>query len=500
MTPSQTPLKHFRLIGCCPESQDLLREVESQPDLFEVDASRQERVQVQRETRSIPVRTKQRRTDLPEQRDRDVLGARWSPWADRLPRLRAFLEAVAERQGALLGRVRVVNLPAGQRVYPHVDRGDYYRQYERHHLVLRSTDGSWLKSGGEEVRMQDGELWWFDNQQVHEALNDGAHDRLHVIFDLLPRERAHLLEAPVAPAVQAALTGTPSLPRGVHRLKWPGCLPFDLIVPSRLTDTVPLVSVHGMTRDVEAQVAMLAGQAEAQGRCVIVPLFDERGFPQYRLGRCPRQADAALLRTLRELGLRTGLDIRRLDLAGFSAGAQFAHRFAMLYPNRIRRLVVSSAGWYTMPDVARELDFPIGLAGRDLRAKVMHANLKAFLSLSITVVVGERDAVSDTTTRRDPVLDQVQGTNRVERALRYVSALGDAARALNQRTDIRVEMLPDAGHDFAACAKRGLVPLMLPAPSSAQPALPGSGAGTGPSAHSLSAERARRCVRVAIAA
>ena len=56
--------------------------------------------------------------------------------------------------------------------------------------VLRSTAGSWLRAGDEDVRMREGELWWFDNQQVHEARNDGDQDRIHLIFDLLPCARA----------------------------------------------------------------------------------------------------------------------------------------------------------------------------------------------------------------------------------------------------------------------------------------------------------------------
>ncbi len=37
--------------------------------------------------------------------------------------------------------------------------------------------------------MQTGELWWFDNKQMHEARNDSDEDRIHFIFDLLPRDR-----------------------------------------------------------------------------------------------------------------------------------------------------------------------------------------------------------------------------------------------------------------------------------------------------------------------
>ena len=81
-------------------------------------------------------------------------------------------------------------LPAGRRVYPHIDRGEYYKVRNRYHFVLRSADGSWLKAADEEVRMKEGEVWWFDNNQMHEAHNDGDQDRIHIIFDMLPSHRA----------------------------------------------------------------------------------------------------------------------------------------------------------------------------------------------------------------------------------------------------------------------------------------------------------------------
>ena len=98
---------------------------------------------------------------------------------------RSFLKALAARQGAELGRAKLVMLPAGRRVYPHIDRGEYYRVRDRYHLVIRSTAGSWLRAGDEEVTMQEGELWWFDNKAMHEAWNHGDQDRLHLIFDML---------------------------------------------------------------------------------------------------------------------------------------------------------------------------------------------------------------------------------------------------------------------------------------------------------------------------
>ena len=65
------------------------------------------------------------------------------------------------------------------RVYRHFDRGEYYRIRDRYHLVLQSEAGSLLTSGDEQMRMQEGELWWFDNKKFHEAYNLSEQPRIH---------------------------------------------------------------------------------------------------------------------------------------------------------------------------------------------------------------------------------------------------------------------------------------------------------------------------------
>jgi hypothetical protein len=79
-----------------------------------------------------------------------------------------------------------VRLNPNGKVYPHIDEGEYYKVRDRYHLVLSSPGGSHMNSGGETVVFQDGELWWFDNQAVHDAFNPSPHGRIHVIFDVLP--------------------------------------------------------------------------------------------------------------------------------------------------------------------------------------------------------------------------------------------------------------------------------------------------------------------------
>ena len=182
-------MKHFKQIRSRIDPQPLLSEIASVDEAWTRATGRQQKIAVQREAMAIPLRGL-RASAIAGRPRRDVHECRWTTGAAQYPLACRFLEDTARALGGLPGRAKIVCLPAGRRVYPHIDRGEYYRVRDRYHLVLRSTEGSWLKAGDEEVRMREGELWWFDNKAVHEAYNDGDQDRIHLIFDLLPANRA----------------------------------------------------------------------------------------------------------------------------------------------------------------------------------------------------------------------------------------------------------------------------------------------------------------------
>jgi hypothetical protein len=182
-------MKHFRLVRDGIDPRSLLAEVASVDGAWCTITGRQRKIDVQREALAIPLRGL-RASARDGRKRRDVHESRWTRGSVSYPLARRFLEDIAVAEDGLLGRAKIVCLPAGRRVYPHVDRGQYYRVRDRHHLVLRSSAGSWLKAGDEEVRMREGELWWFDNNVLHEACNAGDEDRIHLIFDLLPCARA----------------------------------------------------------------------------------------------------------------------------------------------------------------------------------------------------------------------------------------------------------------------------------------------------------------------
>ncbi len=174
----------FRVAGDLPV-QPILDEIRRWPEAWDLQTGRQ-KIQVQREARAIPIRGL-RKSKIRGRPRRDVHETRYTTISRQFPRTTQFICDQAEQLDADLSRARLVCLPPGHVVHPHVDRGEYYARRNRFHLVVES-DGSWMRAGDEEVRMRTGEFWWFDNKAEHEARNHGEIDRIHLIFDLEPRD------------------------------------------------------------------------------------------------------------------------------------------------------------------------------------------------------------------------------------------------------------------------------------------------------------------------
>ena len=182
-------MKYFKCLKSGIDPKPFLDEIAGMDGAWDASTGRQDKIKVQREALAIPLRGL-RKSAIGDRKRRDVHESRWTNGSKPYVLAREFLEDFAQEQDSILGRAKIVCLPAGKRVYPHIDRGQYYRVRNRYHFVLHSTQGSWLKAADEEVRMKEGELWWFDNDQMHEAFNDGGEDRIHMIFDMLPSHRA----------------------------------------------------------------------------------------------------------------------------------------------------------------------------------------------------------------------------------------------------------------------------------------------------------------------
>lgn len=64
----------------------------------------------------------------------------------------------------------------------HFDPGSYHRNHDRYHL---SIQGKYLyEVGGEQITVNPGMLFWFDNKKYHTARNIEDIDRLTFVFDI----------------------------------------------------------------------------------------------------------------------------------------------------------------------------------------------------------------------------------------------------------------------------------------------------------------------------
>lgn len=252
----------------------------------------------------------------------------------------------------------------------------------------------------------------------------------------------------------AALAMVPLQARGTarpHFVQAPGTpsLEYYVYLPESLqAGAEPLVLVHGISRNAAELVLRFAEQADRTGVPLIAPLFRQESFGQYQQAvdpKCRIRSDLALCKVLDDAARRFGLATLSIALFGFSGGAQFAHRFSLIHPNRVRVCIPASAGWYTMPDP--EQLWPLGLAGLPDGPLDPAARRVPF-----HLIVGQRDRHDDPALRHSPELDRIQGRDRRSRAKAWHRALRKAGWCEASSLTI----LPRTRHNFTSAHRQGL--------------------------------------------
>lgn len=287
-------------------------------------------------------------------------------------------------------------------------------------------------------------------QPISTSESDAARTETAAMTEVTTDARVGELETRVAPGVITRLT--PTLTRGPAYYLY---VPRSTASPRRM-----LVSVHGISRNAREHMEVFQSYAEAYGVVLVAPLFDEKAFRGYQRlvasdpKRGIRRADIGLQRILADVTHVTGMPSDRIYLFGHSGGGQFAHRFAMAYPENVVRYVISAAGWYTVPDLS--VPYPYGMKPRR-KLETPDMDVDAFLRIPACVVVGADDTERDETLNQAEWLDTTQGHTRVERAEYWVAAMTAAARWRELDTPFDLQVLANAGHDFTEMARRGRV-------------------------------------------
>lgn len=102
-----------------------------------------------------------------------------------LPEARSLIFGLMSMvQGERLGRCIVNRIAPGGKIFPHADTPVHAQYWDRFHIVLQSQPGVDFRAGDEHVFMPTGSVWWFQNQEEHEVVNNSADDRIHLVVDI----------------------------------------------------------------------------------------------------------------------------------------------------------------------------------------------------------------------------------------------------------------------------------------------------------------------------
>jgi mannose-6-phosphate isomerase-like protein (cupin superfamily) len=108
----------------------------------------------------------------------------WPAW-HRLPALRPLVFSLMTRcQAVELGSIIITKLPPGKSILPHSDAGSWSASHYNCKAHVAVAGLARVQCADETCVFNAGEVWTFDNLQVHSVQNVGGSDRISVIVSM----------------------------------------------------------------------------------------------------------------------------------------------------------------------------------------------------------------------------------------------------------------------------------------------------------------------------
>ena len=169
-------------------TQEILDSIEEEDWNFKT--SRQKRILSQKDTNYIPIRSLITRQLSTEEQVQNKLwpsseydeGTYKTSFWHKYPPIQIFLNWFEHKFGGDIHRVNLVRMCPGGSVKEHTDGGRYYKDKDRFHLVIQGEYEYTVNK--ESMIYKQGDLWWFNNKEIHESFNVTNQDRIVLIFDV----------------------------------------------------------------------------------------------------------------------------------------------------------------------------------------------------------------------------------------------------------------------------------------------------------------------------
>ena len=236
---------------------------------------------------------------------------------------------------------------------------------------------------------------------------------------------------------------------------------FYHVPPSYTASSKVVFALHGGSRDAEGIRNNMIQKSIDYNFILIAPKFSSSNFSLgdgYNLGNVYVDGDNPSTNTLNDENewsfsiieplfdsVKSSLSIEseKYNLFGFSAGAQFVHRFIQFKPDaRFDKVVAGAAGWYTVPD--NSIPFPYGYDNSIL----ISTNLSNLLLSDLYIQVGALDNNPNSAGLRHNEYADAQGLNRVTRAVHFFETGQNIAESSNYNFNWSLHIIQGAGHNL----------------------------------------------------
>jgi poly(3-hydroxybutyrate) depolymerase len=215
------------------------------------------------------------------------------------------------------------------------------------------------------------------------------------------------------------------------------------------TLVVVLPGLGGIGRDMAEQF-VAAAEAERWLLLAPSPDYDPRNVNE-SLETADLRVDNELVALVDQILSRPSWHlVARIDITGFSRGAQQAHRFVLRHPDRVAALASFSAGTYTMPTSLQP--YPLGIGGFEQWNHLHPFDPMTLQLVRVLVGVGAADGNPADVVR---AWDAVGGTTRIERGSRFAQALASLG------VPERFQVYAGVGHVFVPAMRDDAVALFL---------------------------------------
>lgn len=211
-----------------------------------------------------------------------------------------------------------------------------------------------------------------------------------------------------------------------------------------------LVAVHGTTRTSFLEFRDGFSEFGRWNDCaVLCPVFPvgvrgdgaRSGYKYMAEGDI--RYDLLLLDMVAEVAAKYGQDWSRFAVFGFSGGGHFAHRMAILHPDKLWAASIGAPGSVTLLDPTR--DWWVGV--RDLQARFGVAfDAKALAEVPVQMLVGDADLETWEITHQPGSTYWMEGANDAGRTRpERLKALADSFRAAG--VTVQLDIVPGVSHD-----------------------------------------------------